>query len=323
MRVRGLFVLIVAAALGCGRASAPAEGTSASEHAPAAASSALRFDWAPPLRARVTEVFDKKGHKGKLRYDIVVAKAEAPAALRVTSEGFRFEEIDGPGAGTPEVSAALAAIGATMKLPTLLLDDRGEVIEVVGLEQTWEQAITSLEKSGKMSPTKVASIRKLLEAPEMRASLKSQAGDAWMAWVGLWRDMPRAGAGAREGQVTVTMADGSEVKAPIRYEEPVSSSLAGGQGLVRVSATSVLEGAAAREAMSRTVKRLAEVAGGAADSGLDFRREMQAEADTDPRTMRPQRARLSLRMTVSNASGKRTERTETSEYTFEWLPAGQ
>lgn len=331
--------MFVAVAVGCGRAAAPADEASWSatagvmgpagatpgagvRPAPVALNGALRFDWTPPLRAHVTEVFEKKGHKGKLRYDLVVTKAEPPAALRVASEGFRFEEIDGPGAGTPEVSAALAAIGATMMLPTLSLTREGAVLEVGGLEKAWEDAVAWLEKSGKTSPTKAASIRKLLEAPEMRAALKSKAGDAWSGWIGLWRDMPAPVDGRREGMVAVTMPDGSEVKAPIRYEEPVASTI--GPGLWHLAATSVLEGAAARDAMARSMKRLAEVAGGAApDKALDFRREMHAEVDTDPRTLRPRQAKLSVRMVASDANGRSSERSETSDYTFEWLPAGQ
>jgi hypothetical protein len=175
---------------------------------------------------------------------------------------------------------------------------------------TW--TLRDVREGGRVELTSIGcalSVERLMRSPEMKARLTEKTGDYWMTWVGLWKDLRLV-----PGQTwETTMDDGAS--AVYQHHGPVP----GEPGLVRFSASIVLEGDVAKAEMADVL--------GESTRQLDVtdlppvervRREAHASADTDPLTLRPRRARLETIFDVKMQGIPAISKREVNDYELDW-----
>jgi hypothetical protein len=280
----------------------------------------LHFDWTPPLRASVTQFSDIRGKTARVRYDLVVSRAPGSEHLAVGHEGVRYLEIDGQTTGPEsELRLAAAALAEVNVFPTMTVSREGELVDLPSLDKVIEATITSLGRQPTARAGDEALARKFLAAPEMQASITSKVGERWTLWVGAWQSLPSPLSAPQELSVEIPLPDGSKIQAPMRFTAPTP--LPGPGGLVRLSATSVLEGERARQAVLHAMRHIMQETDPSTDPATyiaTVRREMRMEVETEAKTLRPHRAKMTMTISLADRNGKGSIRREVNEYTFDW-----
>ncbi|MBI5367716.1 MAG: hypothetical protein HZA54_11820 [Planctomycetes bacterium] len=291
----------------------------------AAAPDRLTFDWPVPGRVGVRERTEKKGQTALTAYDLVIERAADGRRLRVRYENFRFLEVGGQDATRPEVQERIAqATAMAGALPAFLIAPGGGFEDAEGMEETVERALDGLRQGAakEMEEERWAALREMMTSPQMLAQMKSKVGDHWRVWVGLWAGLELAPGGVHEAMTPLAMPDGSSLDAVVRIRHDGAAG-AEAPGVVRLSAESSLCGEAARAALGRMVKDLAERMGRTdapppEEMFEDFRRDFKATAETDPKTLRPRRVTTESVATVKEKGKAAVAQREVHEYTFAW-----
>ncbi|WP_437735189.1 hypothetical protein [Sorangium sp. So ce1335] len=307
-----------AAQRGAPRAQADAPRAPA-EAADAPPMQVFAFGWKVPCRVPVEQITDKRGRKARLRYTLSVLPA-VDGNLDVRFEDMRFLEIDGQDVASPEAGAQPgASLGLMATAPVLVVSREGAYVGVRELGDSVERLLGSpLFLEG---PQQVASVAKLLPAPQMKAMLLTKAGDHWTTWVGAWAGLELAPGESREGVEEVAVGE-RQVPMRVRYDH--HGPVAGPSGLVRVSFTSTLDDETGWGAMRHAVVDMQRDAGHElsteVEKALDqisLRRVIRLEAETDPATLRSIRARYEMVMEFS-AKGRKERRRDVREDRFDW-----
>lgn len=338
MNPRDLIGIALVALAGCSRTAEPVgAGSSAPLPPPVVASSAsapsapstapeamapvsLHFDWTPPLRASVDQRSDIRGKKVRLRYDLVVSPAPGGQHLTVAHDRVRYLEESGEIAGPEsELRLAVAAIAEANIFPRMTVSKTGELVEMPSLDEEVEATVARLGRLPTAQPGDEATARKLIRDPELRASIASKVAERWTLWVEAWTSLPVPLVGPHESATEVPLPDGSKVQAPLRFAAPMP--VPDLPELVRLSASSVLDGDRARDALLKVVRRVMTETSPSVDPGdyiATMRRESRMEVDTNPTTLRPHFARMTTVIRLADHKGKENVRREVHEYRFDW-----
>lgn len=285
--------------------------------APASAP-ALRFAWPTPSRVTVTERILKKGKRSVVRYDAVLS-ARKGGGYELKLDKFQFVELEGQdvskGPLPPELKAAQAVAGA---IPSLVLSPEGQVVDVVGMEETMERALQLVPEEQGMREK----MRAAFAQPGLAQAMKQKAGDFWQAWVAAWVGMDLAAGQERSATVPMQLPSGSvDSKVTMRHRGPVPEH----KGAVRLELETVLEGEPFRKAMANMLSQMMQgvsTQGGKPPPDFDAmlksaRRVSTVETVTDPATLRPYSARLA-QVTQLRVEDQEREEREEREYSFAW-----
>jgi hypothetical protein len=281
-----------------------------------AAGPELRFAWPTPSRVTVTERILKKGKSSVVRYDATLS-ARKGGGYELKLDKFQFVEMEGrdvtKGQLPPELKAATALAGA---IPTLVLSAEGQAVDVVGMEEAVERALTMVPNEKGMRDQ----VRSMLSQPAMVQAMKQRAADFWSAWVGAWVGTDLAAGEERKGTVPMQLPSGAvDSMVTMHHRGPD----AGHKGAVRLEMETVLEGEPFRKAMVGMISQMMQAAapqGNAPDIETmlkSARRVSNVEVVTDAATLRPYRARMSQVTKIQMANQEREEREE-HEYSFVW-----
>ncbi|KFE67306.1 hypothetical protein [Hyalangium minutum] len=311
------FVVLLAAMLFTASSALAADPTAAAPKAEAlAAGPELRFAWGAPSRVTVTERILKKGRRSVVRYDAALS-ARQGGGYELKLDKFQFVELDGrdvtKGPLPLDIKAAAAVAGA---IPTLVLSPEGQVVDVVGMEETVARALAMIPEEKGMREQ----MRAALSQPSMAQMMKQKAGDFWNVWVGAWVGTDLAAGAERSGTVPMQLPSGPvDSQVTVRHRGPE----AGRKGAVRLEMETVLEGEPFRKGMAGVMAQMMKAAG-PADKTPDFnamlksaRRVSTLEVVTDAATLRPYSARTS-QVTKLQVEGQEREEVEEREYSFAW-----
>lgn len=281
-----------------------------------AAGPELRFAWPTPSRVTVTEHILKKGKRAVTRYEATLS-ARQDGGYELKLDKFRFLEMEGrnvtKGPLPPELKAATALAGA---IPTLVISSEGQVVDVVGMEESMERVLMLVPEENGLRDQ----VRSVLAQPAMAQMMKQKAGDSWNVWVGAWVGTDLSAGEERSATVPMQLPAGTVASRVTMYHRGPAE---GRKGAVRLEMETVLEGEPFRKAM---VGMLSQMVQGAAPQGKapDFetmlksaRRVYSVELVTDPATLRPYRARLAQVTELQVGEQEREEREE-HEYSFAW-----
>jgi hypothetical protein len=215
------------------------------------------------------------------------------------------------GALPPELKAATALAGA---IPTLVISAEGQAVDVVGMEEAVERALTMVPNEKGMRDQ----VRSMLSQPAMVQAMKQRAADFWSAWVGAWVGTDLNAGEERTGTVPMQLPSGSvDSMVTMHHRGPD----AGHKGAVRLEMETVLEGEPFRKAMVGMISQMMQAAvthGNAPDIETmlkSARRVSNVEVVTDAATLRRYSARMAQVTKIQMANQEREEREE-HEYSF-------
>jgi hypothetical protein len=280
-----------------------------------AAGPELRFAWPTPSRVTVTERILKKGKNSVVRYDATLS-ARKGGGYELKLDKFQFVEMEGrdvtKGQLPPELKAATALAGA---IPTLVISAEGQAVDVVGMEEAVERALTMVPNEKGMRDQ----VRAMLSQPAMVQAMKQRASDFWGAWVGAWVGTDLAAGEERKGTVPMQLPSGAvDSMVTMHHRGPDASH----KGAVRLEMETVLEGEPFRKAMVGMISQMMQAA--APQNAPDIetmlksaRRVSHVEVVTDAATLRPYSARMAQVTKIQMANQEREEREE-HEYSFVW-----
>ncbi len=286
----------------------------------------LRFDWPQSCRVTVTERSEKKGATSQVRYEVVLERACEPEFLEVRFENFQFQRVNGMDVSSPEAQKALGpAAQLAAAIPTFLISRGGRFEDALGIEEMVDKTIAFLktQEGAGMDEARWKSTEAMMKSPQMLAQLKSKVADYWNVWVGGWLGLQIAAGEQAEATTNVPMPDGSLVEAPLRFSH--EGAVEGNEGLVRLTAVALLEGPEATRALERSVRKMAEGAGGAEPPPEpmfeNFRRITTVTVETDPATLRPAHTMQETLIELTSATGEVRKQREVREHTFDWPTA--
>lgn len=285
----------------------------------------FHFNWPIPCKVKVTEKTEKKGTRAIMQYHLV-AKKHKGNQIVVDLKNFVFLEINGQNATTPQMKKQLAPVLATTSSqPTLVIAPDGQLVEIVGLEAVAEKTLALMKKIGKYSEDDPAwkSTVAMIKSPKMAEMIKNKSADYWQSWVGAWVGLELAPAESVETITSLPFPDGSSIETPLVYYNHGAQQ--GSPTLVRLTASSVLEGPQARAAMLRFFENLSKSASQKPGTKKftksmlkEFKRESTISVITDPANLRPAKAEIRSITTIHIQGEGRKQQREIREYTFHW-----
>ena len=277
-------------------------------------SSALHFAWPVPGRVGVTHRAEKKGHTSTIHYFLVVTRG-AGGTIEVRFEDFTFLDLDGQDLTSPELHDVVEQLRTfTAVIPTMVISPGGEYTGVRGLEEMIDKVLSS-NLTRQKDPKKAAATARLMKSPEVKAQLEAKCGDYWNSWVGQWKDLSLAPGETGNAEWQVRLPGGGFASSPVVFEH--HGAVPGEPRLVRLSTTALLEGEAARAALSEFTK---EISQGNSIVIEKMRRETRSSTDTDPRTLMPRRVREEVLLDIKVANHAATKSRQIDEYEFDWAP---
>lgn len=286
--------------------------------APAAA--AFTFAWPVPGSVRVEKVGVKRGTTATLRYRLDLQPA-AESTIRVRQLDFEFVAVNGQDATTPAMQEKLASAKAlTQAVPDLVIDRAGEYLRIDGLDDMLERFGRFQREQKGQSEAESQRLMKSMRMPEVTAALQQACSKDWSAWAGAWIGF-EVQPGAQAEAVGEVALFGATMPAKVTRRHHGAAE--GHPGHVRLSITSLVEGAEAAKALAEAMDALVQKAGnspipvGALES---IRLETNLEVITDPKTLRPLRAKWTKDMRlVTKDDGTRSD-VESAEFRFEFEP---
>lgn len=316
--VRG-FCLAALLLAGCraalpGEAAVPSQGSSAPIAAP------LTFAWRAPCRVPVEVRSEQRRTPVRFGFELVVRR-DPSGALDLRIEDPRVLEIMGEDVGDPEAQRALAPVmAATTLSPGLRVSARGEYLGLRELDAAIEQVLAYRATSD--APEAHARLAATLRSPTTRDALAADMRDLWALWVGAWIGLQLAPGEVAEFPGTLELG---ELILPVTQRYEHRGSIAADPSRVALALTSRFELTRGVDAtLAEAFGRLAEDYGLRVPQGdlarIGLRREASIAVDTDPRTLRPNRARMEVVVAVHDGELTRTGR-EVQEYRFDWARA--
>jgi hypothetical protein len=281
---------------------------------------AFRFDWPVPGSVRVEKVGVKRGNQATLRYRLELQPA-AESTIRVRQRDFEFVTVNGQDATTPAMKQKLAsAMAMTQAVPDLVVDPAGEYLRIDGLDAMMESFSRFQRDQKGQSEAETQRILKAMRTPEVTAALQQACSKDWSAWVGAWVgfDVPPGEQAEEVGEVPVFGAT-----LPAKVTRRHHGAAAGHPGYVRLSITSLVEGAEAAKALAVATDALVRKAGsspipvGALES---IRVETSLEVITEPKTLRPLRATWAKDMRLVTKDEGTHSDVESAEFRFTFEP---
>jgi hypothetical protein len=271
-----------------------------------------------PGKVAVTQMTQKDGHTATMRYDLTTKRSADGARMEVRFERFKFVELDGQDARSPEVHASIEEVERmAATIPTLLVSREGEYVGVDGLDEMIDSLLAWERGRKKMDPVKVADLARLMRSPEMKEALSNKCGDYWRVWVGMWKELRLAPNEKKATTFTMGTA-GSEFPATFEHHGPVP----GEPGLVRLSMESVLEGEQAKAALAGILQQMQQQLHVLQMPRiLRMRRETHAGVDIDPLTGKPHRARSDVAWEAEIEREGVLKKHQIDEYELDWSPA--
>lgn len=286
----------------------------------ALAQSSLKFAWPVPSRVTVTETALKKGNRAKMRYDVVISKQKSGNNLILSFEKYRFIEIGGIDLTTPENRQRYASAMAKNEaiagmLPSLVINPQGVVVDVTGVDEMIEKSVDLFPaaEDSKTRATMLASMR----SPGAIAMMKSKVQEFWQVWVETWADLSVL----PDKEETYELGDPTSGK-PSGTTMTVRNLGTDAPGKVKLSAQTVLQGAAAKTLLADLLKTLAPPEGAnvpplSADVVSNIKRLTRFSVVTNPRTLQPDWAQSEV-ITDCTIKGEAKSNTERRDYTFDW-----
>lgn len=288
----------------------------------AASAAEAKFAWPVPSRATVTETLLKKGKAGKMRYNIVLTRQKAGKNLELRFENCQLIEMNGIDLTTEEnrqkVGPRLDKLSALASvMPTLIISPDGSLVDVTGMEESIENALTVLNIQ---DPERRAELNKIMKSPEVVAQSKEKAAEFWKIWVDTWIGCNPAPGQTAAFEIEIPLENGGAVRTPLI----VRSDAGGAPGQVRFSAQTTLAGQPALKAMGATVKRLMEMSPPAKGEKpfsmsmiKSLKRTIKYSVVTNPKTLQPLKSdwETDIDMTINN---EKTSSVEKHSYIFSW-----
>ena len=296
-------------------ATAPPLATSTPQVAAPPASSALHFAWPVPGRVGVTQRAERKGHASTIHYFLIVTRGPGGGTLEVHFKDFKFLDLAGQDRSSPEVQAALEQLRSYVAvIPTIVISPEGEYLGIRGLDELIDR-ILSGDITKQKDPKKAAAVALRMKSPESKAQIEAKCGDYWNSWVGQWKNLSLAPGETGKSEVQIRLPGGGFASSPVLFEH--HGATPGEPWLVRLSSSGLLEGEAAKAALSDFMKQISP------DDNIvieRLRREMRSSVDTDPLTLMPHRVRLESVLEIKVVGAAATKSRQLDEYEFDWSP---
>ena len=319
---RALAMLVLATGIGCqsmGKPNATTVSVDTKRPSGAVESAALTFAWPVGASASVTEQVLKKGRRATTQYRLEIEAGEGE--MLVFYRDFDFVALEGVDLREPSVRAELERLKRQVmaSLPPYRVSYDGRWLGLADMETLLKTTATVLRKDED-------DFVGMLDSPEMRAILDEKLRDVWRAWAEAWIGS-ELGPGERLEVETELSLGGRSIAIPTVFEH-----LGVVDGKVHLSATTILSGPRATEAMREV---LVQFARGAADGSaalsqrqldealadMEVQRVAVAEALLDPETLLPAFASTVEHTTIVE-NGESHEQVEEHHWTFDWtLPA--
>ena len=294
-----LFAASLSLVCACASSSSPPVTATAGALGPA------HFAWPMSVSVPVQETSVKGKSKAELVYRLEVCPADA-GSFAISHRDVQFVSLDGRPGDDPSVAPLIRQIAPLLAaIPELVVRDDGRYQGVQG----WDKVLDELEKA---VPNPVRTGLKLLRDDQRFRELASRAvGHRWRTWVETWLEFDPS-KGARQTK-TLPVQLGSK---PIDVSVEMTSKPGEVDGVLVLSATSRAEGAKAREMLTEL---LGVVGVGDLDPN-EVEVVLIQDVETEWPSLRPRRAHYRKEIVISH-EGKRRERVEDREYTFDWAAA--
>jgi len=261
----------------------------------------LQLNWGH-AQARVTETIHKNNTSATVSYLIQLGQHEQGLVLQQSD--LQVLALNDQSLSNQEVGGVL---GSMAMLPQLLLNERGELIEVIDQQGYVKRLVEALPDSA----NKVA-----YENRMMQNMLIMQAYQKWCSWVCLW-----AIEGLAEGQPVV---DDSEVpfmgiNMPQKTTTEHLGAVDDGQ-LVRVRFTSITGIEDSKQLVEAVTNELGVEPKPTPDHEMPDKgsKRVVIEALIEPHTLKPHKVTVDSHISVNTPAGAQT-RDEQMTYEFDWL----
>lgn len=317
-RVHGLCLVALLLA-GC-RAAPLSESAVPSQGSSAPSAEPLTFAWHAPCRVPVEVRSEQRRTSVRFGFELVVRR-DPSGALDMRMEDQRVLEIMGEDVGDPEAQSALAPVmAATTLSPGIRVSARGEFLGLRELDAAIEQVLAYRATSD--VPEEHARFAATMRSSTARDELAADMRDLWALWVGAWIGLQLAPGAVAEFPGALKLG---ELILPVTQRYEHRGSIAEEPSRVAIALTSRFELTSGVDtALAEAFGRLAEGYGLRVPQGdlskIGLRREASLAVDTDPRTLRPHRARMEVVVAVHDGELTRTGR-EVQEYRFDWTRA--
>jgi len=235
---------------------------------------------------------------------------------------FSFEKINGKPLSVELQEAVTPAIQAFNSFPDFIINSSGELIDIIGLEESIDGAggaINSLrEKAGTKSEIDT---KKIFASQRAREMLVNALSEYWMCWVGAWVEFPCETGRTKEAEFSRPIAGG---ETPIRGKRIYTNfgPVTGMPGFVHLKIESVIEDPALAKEMQKMFGEFDK------EQGKDVSKEKiptfkvtsYMETKIDLKSMRPIWAKRSKIIEGSETGNgmKPFKSVESHEYRFNW-----
>ena len=262
----------------------------------------LQLNWGH-AQARVTETIHKNESSASVSYLLQLDDHEQGLVLRQTD--LQVLALNGQSLSNQEVGGVL---GSMAMLPQLLLNERGELIEVIDQQGYVKGLVEALPDSA----NKVA-----YDNPMMQNMLIMQAYQKWCSWVCLW-----AIEGLAAGQPVVNEGEVPfmGVNMPQMTTTEHLGPAADDGRLVRLRFTSVTGIDDSKQLVKAKSSGPDVASNPSADNELPDKgsKRVVIEALVEPDTLKPHKVTVDSHISVNTPAGVQT-RDEQQTYEFEWL----
>ncbi len=263
------------------------------------ADSSLKFDWGGS-KAQVTETIEKNNTSATFKYMIeLVNKADG---LVVEQNFVELVSMNGEEVSDPRMNRVL---GGLAKMPRLLIDSNGNVIDVVNEDDFFKRYGDSFPDP---------KLKEALENPAYREILLMQFFQKWCYWVCMWNEE-----GLSENRILESSEDvefmGSVLpqKTIIKHHGFIS----GSSKIVKLSLESVTDFDQPQELVDNVTDKLGVEVKLEPDKGLpqSLSKVMTVAAEIEQDTLKPHKVTVETRMSVKSSG---TTESKEEKYTFEF-----
>jgi hypothetical protein len=284
-----------------------------------AARAQCRFDWPLPSRVTVVKDEEKRGKTAKMRYRLTLAAGEKKGELALRQGEIEFLTLEGRDAQTPAMKKALApGLALAQAIPDTIVDAQGHYLRIADPEVMLERFVRYVASQRDVTSEQEQKMRRTLTSPAMLQITQQACSADWNTWVGAWVGCELAENAQETHDVEVpfyaAVLPGTATRThggPVKEHE----------GCVRLTLTTVIEGAKATAAFAEVMEKLAKESGGKpfAKEPLEELRIVSVESVvTDPRTLVPRQASRTKTMRLKMKGDGAREQSEHAEWRFEW-----
>ena len=294
MPMRWLAYALLVLVMGCGAAQKPA---SSEDRTRGGEPPGLVFAWKLPAVASVRHERVRKS--GRLEVGFLLCARGLDGGL------IEVRELDHQLLAGDDDDGGLTS-GAQ---PVLLVSADGSVYDVLGIEKRIAYTLREIARTVR-DPALRARAEEQLHSPAMLAQLKAKHAETWHLWVDTWLNFdPKQ----KKAVVETTIPFGGvELTAPQTF---VYLGRVGSGRLVKLGMRSVLEGPKASRALARMTE---QYSGARGLEGLELRRQVDVELETDPATLQPHRVSSRVHTRVKLPSGETNDRSDSDLFEFDW-----